>query len=71
MSLATQLGTYAKFTPKQEATTLAILHVPSATLANWPCRTDSYRTWGAYTTDDDVNVLARNLLVESGHARLA
>ena len=46
-----------KFTPKQEATTLAILHVPSATLANWPCRTDSYRTWGAYAADDDVNVL--------------
>ena len=34
MSSATQLGTYAKFTPKQKATTLAILHVPSATLAN-------------------------------------
>ena len=65
---ATRLATYTKFTPKQEATTLAILHVPSA---NWPCRTDSYRTWGAYAADDDVNVLARNLLVESGHVRLA
>ena len=32
MSLATQLGTYAKFTPKQEATMLAILNVPSATV---------------------------------------
>ena len=27
MSSATQLGTYAKFTPKQKATTLAILHL--------------------------------------------
>ena len=58
MSLATWLATYTKFTPKQEATMLAILHVPSA---NWPCRTDSYRTWGAYTTDDDVNVPAVKL----------
>ena len=33
MSLATQIGAYAKFTPKQKATTLAILDVPSATLA--------------------------------------
>ena len=32
MSSATQIGTYAEFTPKQKATTLAILHVPSATL---------------------------------------
>ena len=38
MSSATQLGTYAKFTPKLKATMLAILHVPSATLANWPFR---------------------------------
>ena len=37
MSSAIPLGTYAKFTPKQKATTLAILHVPSPTLANWPC----------------------------------
>ena len=33
--LATQLGTYAKFTPKQKATTPTI---SSVTLANWPCR---------------------------------
>ena len=56
MSLATQLGTYTKFTPKQEATMLAILNVPSATLAN--CRTASYMTWGTYAVGDDVNVLA-------------
>ena len=31
-----RIQTYAKFTPKQKATVLAILHVPSATLANWP-----------------------------------
>ena len=34
MLLATQIGTYTKFIPKQKATMLAILHVPSATLAN-------------------------------------
>ena len=55
MSSATQLGTYAKLTPKQEATMLAILHVPSATLANWPCCTASYRTWGAYAAGDATN----------------
>ena len=48
MSSATQLGTYIKFTPKQKATTLAILHVPSATLVNWPCHTASYKMHGAY-----------------------
>ena len=51
-SSATQLETYVKFTPKQEATMLAILHVPSATLAN--CRTASYRTWGTYAEGDDI-----------------
>ena len=56
MLSATQLGTYAKFTPKQEATMQAILHVSSATLANWLCHTASYRTWGAYAAGDDVNV---------------
>ena len=56
MSSATQLGTYTKFTPKQEATTLAILHVPSVTLANWSCCMASYRTWGTYVTGDDANV---------------
>ena len=69
MSSATQLGTYTKFTPKQAATTLAILHVPSATLAN-TC-VASYKTWGAYAAGDDANVSVRNLLVESGHVRLA
>ena len=34
MSSATQIGTYAKCTPKRKAIMLAILHVPSATLAN-------------------------------------
>ena len=71
MLYATQLGTYAKFTLKQEATVLAILHVPSATMVNWPCRTASYRIWGAYAAGDDVNVPVQNLLVESGHVRLA
>ena len=36
MLLATQIGTYVKFTPKHKATMLAILHTPSATL-DWPC----------------------------------
>ena len=54
MSSATQLETYAKFTLKQEATVVAILHVPSATLAN--CCKASYTTWGAYAAGDDVNV---------------
>ena len=35
---------------------LAILNVPSATLAN--CRTASYMTCGAYAAVDDINVLA-------------
>ena len=48
MSSATQIGTYIP--------TLAILHVPNATLANWPCRMSSYRTWGAYAAGDGVNV---------------
>ena len=56
MSSATQLGAYAKFTPVQKATMLAILHVPSATLANWPCCTAGYRTWGTYAASDDINV---------------
>ena len=64
MLSATQLGTYTKFTLKQEATTLAILHVPGATLTNWPCCMASYRTWGAYAAGDDVNVPVLNLLVE-------
>ena len=59
MLLATQLGTYTKFTPKQEATALAILHVLSATLAN--CGMASYRTWGAYAAGDDVNVFCAKL----------
>ena len=73
MSSATQLGTYAKFILKQKTTTLAILHVLSVTLANYPCCMASYRPWGAYAAGDDINlhVLAQNLLVESGHTRLA
>ena len=60
MSLATQLGTYAKFTLKQKATMLAILDVPSAILANWPCHMASCRTWpwATYATGSDVNVPA-------------
>ena len=69
MLSATQLGTYTKFTLKQEATMLAILHVLSATLAN--CGMASYRTWGAYAAGDDVNVFCVNSKVESGHVRLA
>ena len=53
MLSATQLGTYTKFTQKQEATTLAILHVPNAILAKY--RMASYRTWGTYAAGDDVN----------------
>ena len=49
---------------------LAILHVPSVTLANWPYRIISYRTWDAYAASDDVNVPARNLLEEFDHTRL-
>ena len=56
MSSATQLGTYAKFTPKQKATILAILHVPSTSLAKWPCHIGSYRIWGAYAASNDSNV---------------
>ena len=56
VSLATQLVTYTKFTQKQKATMLAILHVPSATLANWPCHMASYRMWSAYAASDCVNV---------------
>ena len=37
MLSAIQIGTYTKFTPKQQATMLAILHALSATL-DWPCR---------------------------------
>ena len=64
MSSLTQLGTYAKFTPKQKATTLAMLHVPSAILANWPCHMASCRTWpwDALASGNDVNVPAQNLL---------
>ena len=54
MSLATQLGTYTKFTSKQKATTLATMYVPSAALANWPYR---YGTCGTYAASNDVNVL--------------
>ena len=53
MLSANQLETHAKFTLKQEATMLALLLVPSATLAN--CRTVS---WGAYSAGDDINVPA-------------
>ena len=53
MLSATQLGTYTNFTQKQEANTLAILHVPNAILAT--CRTASYRTWSTYAAGDYVN----------------
>ena len=61
MSSPTQLGTYAKFTQKQKATTLAILHVSSAaTLVNWPCRRQlklwDMAMWGTYAESIDVNV---------------
>ena len=58
MSLAThgQIGPYAKFTLKQKAAMLAILHVPSATLANsLVVDSYSYRTWNAYAASDNVN----------------
>ena len=65
MLSATQIGTYAKFTPKQKATTLAILHVPSVTLANCPYRVNNYIGRGALLLQvyDDVNVPVRSLLV--------
>ena len=58
MSSAThcQIGTYAKFTLKQKADMLAILHVPSATLANsLVVDSYSYRMWDAYAASDNVN----------------
>ena len=59
MPSATQLGTYTKFTPKQKATTLAILHVQSLLL--WPTGlvvdSYSYRTWGAYAASDALMML--------------
>ena len=60
MSLATQIGIYAKFTPKQKATTLFILHAPSAILwlTGLVVSSYNYRLWG--------NVPMQNLLaVES------
>ena len=62
---------YAKFTPKQKATTLTILRVPSATVANWPYFIAGYRTWGAYAASDDVNVPAQNLLEIWPHKTIA
>ena len=57
MSLATQLETYAKFTPKQKATIPVILH------ACTKCYSDQlvlsliaiYRMWGAYAASDNIN----------------
>ena len=55
-----------KITPQQKATTLAILHVPSTSLAKWPCHiVGSYRIWGAYAASDDSNVPTRNLATTS------
>ena len=71
MSLAIQLGNYVKFTPKWKATTLAYLACTKCYSGKQPCHTASYRTWGAYAASDDINVLMLNLLVESGHVRLA
>ena len=75
MLSATQLGTYAKFTPKQKATTLAILHVPSATLAGQLALslTANYRMWGAYATSDMtlMSLCETYYVEESGHMRLA
>ena len=64
MSSAThcQIGTYAKFTLKQKADTLAILHVPSATLANGlVIDSYSYRTWDACAASDNVNNVCTKL----------
>ena len=68
MLSATQLGTYTKFTLKQEATMLAILHVLTATLAN--CGMASYRPWEFMLQEMTLTFSVQNLLVESGHARL-
>ena len=64
MSSATHghIGTCAKFTPKQKAVTLAILHVPSATLTNGlVIDSYSYSAWDTYAASDIVNVSAQNL----------
>ena len=53
---------------------LYILHVPNATLTNWPCRMARqarYRTWDTDAAGEDISVPVRNLLVELGHTRLA
>ena len=56
------IGTYAKYTPKQKAATLAILHVPSATLTNGlVIDSYSYSAWDTYAASDNVNVSAQNL----------
>ena len=45
---------------------IAILHVPSATLANWLVDSYSYGTWHTYAACNDINVLrATYLIVES------
>ena len=64
MSSATHghIGTYAKFTLKQKADMLAILHVPSATLTNGlVIDSYSYSAWDTYAASDIVNVSAQNL----------
>ena len=63
MLSTTQIGTVAKFTPKQKATMLAISHVPWTGLV---VDSYNYRMWGAYAASGDVNISTRNLLtVES------
>ena len=54
-----------RHTPKQKATTLAILHVPRAIL--WPTGLVVDRIWSAYAACDDVSVPGQNILVESGY----
>lgn len=64
MSLATQLGTYTKLSPKQKATMLAILHAPCLL---WP--TGLVWMCGAYAASD--NTRAKLTSIGPGHARLA
>ena len=64
MSSAThdKIGTYAKCTLKQKAVMLAILHVPSATLANsLVIDSYSYRMWDAYAVSDNINNVCMKL----------
>ena len=86
MSSDIQLNTYPEVIPKQKAITLTIQLACTkcySSLANYcrPCmyiaihtRPAGYiclRAWGTYAVGDDVIIPVPNLLVVSGHGRLA